>query len=187
MLCDPPVCYEITDIKIKKLNITNIVVHGGIWCHIFGNASLIKNVVILLAKQKWWKPSQECKGKCKCNNVSVTVNVIADKISVNRYPIWDSSIFPPKGNCRISGNASFEVEIKAKLGLCLDQNSKIQISSVLKEIQTMGKTGLLAKGVSTPETLQKRINLTASSLMRKKQFSVSKKKKSSRLLSKRKR
>jgi hypothetical protein len=155
--CEDPICYKVTA-EAKNFQISNLEVHGDIWCHLGVGEGAARDGAKKKADEalKPLNKTKDCKRGCRCIMIEVFSTTLKIREHVHRHHVWDSNWF--RGNCRVTFDVEFDVEIHVWLGVCVDpariEECAKQIAEALNKLKELGKT---LEGLTDPEELAKRL------------------------------
>jgi len=155
--CEDPLCYKVTA-EAKNVVISNLEVHGDLWCHLFVLDTDARDGARKKANESLQplNKTKDCQRGCRCIMIEVFSTTLKIREHIHRHHAWDSGFL--HGNCRLTFDVEFDIEIHFWLGICIDpariEECAQQIADALNKLKDLGKT---LEGLTNLEELAKRI------------------------------
>jgi hypothetical protein len=131
LLCSPPICYELTatptNIKVENIK-QQALSFGG--CALVTDGDITEGAEAKV-KEKFaaLKAVQDCGTGCAC----LSANVFSQTINFSQKGVTET-VTGTLVNCKVTFDLSFDIEIKARLGACLNVATLEDLPRRLKDL-----------------------------------------------------
>lgn len=158
LFCKDPLCGEI-EVDVKDVKLSNTEYHGGLWCHLLPEGFIVDGVKEKIEgdvnnlRKKW-----KCEDGCACTSIKIADFEVKHSRHLHREHVWESGTF--NGNCRLTGDLEFKLNIRVYAGICHDPELA-QLAEFANELQELlkklKKIGKVIEGFTDPDEIWKRI------------------------------
>ena len=121
-ICKDPFCYNVSVIP-KNVKISNTDFHGDVWCRFVTNEGVRSRAEQeILSRFSSLNKRKGCEIGCACISKEIFSTSLHYNERIHRHKIWTSSWWRLRGNCIVSFDLDFDIEIKIDIGLCVNSD-----------------------------------------------------------------